>query len=523
MADFDQIPVRFFRKRRVCYNRIMSGNAKVLTGLVERRALEAQFAALAGLTDAEEIARRAGEIAAYGNAALSLLISRLDTEDPQVRGSLGQVAKRLDHDQVVAALRGVARSRERKDQARLSAVTILNRYLDEPVDESLLADIQDPDGAAVRSLRELMQAMDREEVAIIEYLNQLAEQAPEVAGMILDAIPRLSPHPHLTTLMRMFAQGESQPLARSAIEQLGRTRSTEALAALDALFSALPPQLAGLADRNRRKLRMSGVPEQANVAERGDWRVLLSPVDGAGAQVVWFINRPAGHDQDTWLTVITRDPNGIVASFGAVAVPGDKLPPAQPLGSMHTLPQEEGAPPLQLLEVSFDAGRRAVQRALERHWATNTRPPLEYRLLNPQIWDARLAIGEPATVAPGPYSAAQTAALLDHPAFVSWFWRNEALLDAARRLSARQGQARARHISSLASIHFGPDIITSYQRRLEAMADWLALAGQTQAAALAMSAAAHLAEGAAAESPFVRRLIGISLDVAAVSLKANRV
>ena len=89
----------------------MSGNAKVLTGLVERRALEAQFAALVGLTDAEEIARRAGEIAAYGNAALNLLIARLDTEDASVRGSLGQVAKHLDRDQVVATLRGVARWR----------------------------------------------------------------------------------------------------------------------------------------------------------------------------------------------------------------------------------------------------------------------------------------------------------------------------------------------------------------------------------------------------------------------------
>ena len=67
--------------------------------------------------------------------------------------------------------------------------------------------------------------------------------------------------------------------------------------------------------------------------------------------------------QDTWLTVITRDPEGIVASFGATEAPGDKLPPAQPVGSLHALPQEAGVPPLQLLEAPFDAGRRAVRRA----------------------------------------------------------------------------------------------------------------------------------------------------------------
>ena len=59
----------------------------------------------AGLADPKEIALRAAEIAAHGNAALSLLLTRLDTEDPQLRASLGQVARILDHDQVVAALR----------------------------------------------------------------------------------------------------------------------------------------------------------------------------------------------------------------------------------------------------------------------------------------------------------------------------------------------------------------------------------------------------------------------------------
>ena len=131
-------------------------------------------------------------------------------------------------------------------------------------------------------------------------------------------------------------------------------------------------------------------------------------------------------------------------------------------------------------------------------------------------------VGEPAASLAGTFSAAQTPALLDHPAFASWFWRGEALLDAARRAGTRQSlAARARQIGGLASAHFGPDVIASYRRQLEAMADWLTAAGQPQPAALAMCAAGHLAEGAPAESPFVRRLIGIALDVATVSLQAN--
>jgi hypothetical protein len=49
------------------------------------------------------------------------------------------------------------------------------------------------------------------------------------------------------------------------------------------------------------------------------------------------------------------------------------------------------------------------------------------------------------------------------------------------------------------------------------MAQWLALAGQPETAALAQAAAEEVATVSPAESPFVRRLIGIGLDVAALS------
>ena len=219
----------------------MSGNSKVLTGLMERRALETAFAALANATNAEEVARHADAIADHGNAALPLLLARLDTDDPAFRGRLAQVARRLDRESVVAALRDEARSHNRSDRARLSALTILDRYLDEPIDDSLLAGIQDPDAVTARSLNELVMAMGQDEAAILEYLSQLAQQPPEVPGMLLDAIPGMAPHPHLVTLLRMFAQGESEQRARAAIEQLGRLRMPEALSALDTLALTLPP------------------------------------------------------------------------------------------------------------------------------------------------------------------------------------------------------------------------------------------------------------------------------------------
>ena len=504
----------------------MSGNSKVLTGLMERRALETAFAALAAATNAEEVARHADAIADHGNAALPVLLARLDTDDPTLRGGLAQVALRLDRESIVAALRDVARSDNRSDRARLSVLTILERYLDEPIDDALLAGIQDPDAVTARSLNELITAMTQDEAAILEYLAQLAQQPPEVPGMLLAAIPGMSPHPHLVTLLRMFAQDESEPDARAAIEQLGRLRMPEALSALDTLALTLPPTFSTLAERSARKLRMSGVRAAASSAplDTASWRVLISPVDGAGVQVTWFVSRTPGQETRSLLTVVTRDPDGIVACFGSDRVPAEHLPPAQPLGSIYLFAQDEAVPALQLLESEFDAGRHVVQAALERHWAAGTLPPLEYRYFNPLLWNAEPLGAAAPTPEAGNYSPAQSAGLLDHPVFAGWFWRDDAMFDAARRLkSGVSASRRAKQIDRVAAAHFNAEVVASYRRRLEATARWLAQAAQPEAAALAMSAAAHIAANAPAESPFIRRLIGIGLDVAAVSLQTSRI
>ena len=126
----------------------------------------------------------------------------------------------------------------------------------------------------------------------------------------------MSPHPHLVTLLRMFAQSESEPRARAAIEQLGRLRMPEALSALDTLALTLPPAFDALAERSARKLRMSGVQRHPRLTGKlPTWRALISPVDGAGVQMVWFVRHAAEQDAGTLLTVITRDPEGIAACF----------------------------------------------------------------------------------------------------------------------------------------------------------------------------------------------------------------
>ena len=83
----------------------------------------------------------------------------------------------------------------------------------------------------------------------------------------------------------------------------------EALFALDILVLTLPPALSGLAERGTRKLRMSGVrrPTAPAAAQGEQWRALLSPVDGAGLQLIWFILYLWGRTQEhcsPWLRVM---------------------------------------------------------------------------------------------------------------------------------------------------------------------------------------------------------------------------
>jgi hypothetical protein len=418
----------------------------------------------------------------------------------------------------------VARSPEQSEQARLTALTILDRFLHEPVDEILLGNLANPEALAQQSLREVLYEMTRNPFSVIEYLNQLAEQPPEVGKMILNAIPSMPANADLVTLLRMLAQGEDKTLAYGALEQLGRIRTADAALALHCLTATLPPQRARLAERGLRKLQLGGVAPPASDGDGNSlgWRALISPLNGAGYQVIWFVGRSSLRDHGTLLSVLTRDPDGIVNSFGSTEVPADALPPQQPTGALHTVAQSADLPPITFLEVTFDAGRKAVREALELNWHSDNPTPLEYQLLNPLIWNTKLAseAGLPVIPAGPEYTPAMAIKVLEHPAFASWFWQDPALFEAVRGLGTQPNpEARRAHITMLANSRFTSDVITCYQRRLRAMARWLALASQPEMAARAWAVAEHLGTGEPADSPFVRRLIGLGWDIAIVDLQ----
>ena len=385
----------------------MSGEAKVLTGLLQRRALEQAFAELGRLTEPAAVQRQAQTIAEYGSAALQHLLTLLDTPDPQLRGGLGQVARHLPREQVVSALRSVVRDHQRSDQARLAAVTLLERFLGESVDSALIGNLGSPDVAAKQSLRELIDAMDEEPLSVLEYLEQLGQQPPEVVEMVLDALPAVEPSPHLATLLRMLAQGEDNRLAGRAVDELIKLRTPAAARALASLVPNLPPTLAPAAERGLRKLRFSGVPTMADhdlarepwYAPQLRWRALMSSIDPEGGQFMWFVGSEAAPSEGlggmdakrasgrtVFFTVLTRDPAWLARCIRLSGGEGRTGAARQANGCAAFHLGDGAQPVLNLLEAPFALALSALRGALALNWASGAATPLGYRLFSPLIW-----------------------------------------------------------------------------------------------------------------------------------------
>ncbi|MGE5603948.1 MAG: hypothetical protein ACM30E_12935 [Nitrososphaerales archaeon] len=488
----------------------MSGEAKVLNGLLQRRALEQAFAELGRTTEPAAVQQQAQTIAEYGSAALQHLLTLLDTPDPQLRGGLGQVARYLPRQQVVPALRAVARDHERSDQARLAAVTLLERFLGESIDNALIGDLGNPDVAARQSLLELIAAMNEEPLSVVEYLEQLGEQPSEVAGMLLDALPAVERSPHLATFLRMLAQGEDAGIARRAVDELVKLRTPASVRALASLVPNLPPSLAPVAERGLRKLRFSGVQQWADYDPNQEpwyapglqWRALISTVDSSASQFIWFIG--AGHtraadsgaagapDRAVFFTVLTQDPYGLRDASGSLQAAADHAPPKRREGALHYIVGDGRMPGVTLLEAPFGMACAALKESLALNWASGEATPMGYRLFSPLVWLAEEAADddeEIGALTPLPDSALAESELLvtlDHPAFYGWFADADGSLDTAHA--------------------------ASYARRFKMMSRWLALAGDDQVARLAGAIAYHFEN----ETPVASTILA-----AAVSARAS--
>ncbi len=515
-------------------------NPRIITTLRERRAIEAAMRQLGEVEGENELRTHARRIARQGDQVLPALLAMLDTSNPQVRTGLGWIAIYLHEnhpDAIVDALRTAALDRQRNDQARVTAITLLERFLQQAPDESLYAHLANPQALMLNSLHEVLAAAQDSPFVYLDYLKQLEAQPLEVAIDLIDAMNGLEPLQRLD-LLHLLAQDPREVVAVNAIHALGRIRLAPAAHTLQLLQPVVPPQVLPQVERNLRKLQLSGVPSHPLPDVPAGWRSLVSSMDGHGNYAVWFVAPapvPAGSlyrpNEVDFVGIVLSDEMGIRRCFANATMPDVRIPAPLPTGTLGQILIPHSDQPLTLLEAPFDYGRILVTAATQRNVANHTPTPYDYRLLNQVLWQ----FGAPQTpplpeIPPMPSDVAvaslrhQSATLLAQRVFSTWFLHSISVYDAAEQVMRAYPNTSPpldEILLQLVVTHFDQNSITTYRRRLQMMTGWLALAGDLTTAALTRHLATSLREPADLTHPFFFELAFIGVERAIYNLRAG--
>ena len=510
----------------------MSAGQKIITTLHERRQIEADLRDMLTSTSDADFRRRAQRIAALGSQvipAIARSLAAANRTDARLLEALGTVATYLDRDEIVQVLRRVVLEAGHTDQSRVGAMTILERFLDQEPDDELLASLSNAEGVVLSSLEEVLALGERDPSALAEYVQELDRQEPDIVLTVIQALYAIG-DPRAVELLRMMAQDVRDEIAAKALQALTSLRLPEAAFALQTLIPAIAPDLRALAERSLRKLQFAGVTFPSVSLPGQDWRALISPVDGLGRQSVWFIRGSRSAGQVKFLNVLLSDQAGAIEAVAHRHVPVLMLPPWREPGYVHDIPVAGGPGLLLMLEASFDVGRRLVLEALAHNRRTQIPVAGPLRLFSTWLWDVGPVTGAdalPLRRLPqlGPDDQALSAAsgrLLEHPAFVTWMLQGEQLLKAVQEMSQRPDWGLEVWVARLSAELFAePMVAQVFSQRLEAMSEWLLLAGDEANARLALAAAQRFGGGAPQDHPLIRAMVRRALETAPSDLEAN--
>lgn len=513
---------------------------RIITTLRERRAIEAAIRELGQVEGEDELRTHARRIARQGAQVLPAMLAMLDTPNPQVRTGLGWIAIYCYESQpqvIVDALRAAALDRQRSDQARVTAITLLERFLQQTPDESLYAHLENPQALMLNSLHEVLDAARSSPFVYLDYLKQLEAQPTEVAIDLIDAMDGLEPVQRLE-LLYLLAQDAREAVAIDAVHALGRIRLPQAAHMLEVLRSAVSPVILPQVERSLRKLQLSGVPGQPLPDVPPGWRALVSGMDGHGNYAVWFV-APAQPivgslykpNEVDFIGIVISDDAGIRRCFANGTMPDVRIPAPHPIGTLGQVLIPRSDQPLTLLEAPFDYGRILVSMAAQRNTDSHHPTPHDYRLLNQVIWQFVPPQPPPLPeIPPMPPDLAvaslrhQAATLLAQRTFSTWFLHSISVYDAAEQIMRAYPNTSPPLddiLLRLVVTHFDAASITTYRRRLQMMVGWLALAGDFTTAALARHLATSLREPSDLTHPFFLELAFIGVERAIYNLRAG--
>jgi hypothetical protein len=521
----------------------------VIYTLRDRLAIEQEIWALLNARSEDEFTRRAQRVAGSGDQVVPVILHTLARSDARMLGALGTVASFYPHRQeILNKLYEAAADIERSDRERMSAMLILERFLGEAPDPYLVGTLDDPQHMAVESFREMLREGALDPFVLAEYASVLAAQPEETFPGAIETLLAVGKADAVPVLC-LLAQENVDALARAALLALGQIYHPDSAHALQALLPMLRPDLRPLGERSLRKLRLSSVPVEPLPGVANTWRTLVSPVDGEGYRVVWFIHDPDPEDNCRFLGLSVHDEEGIRQAYGRYDVPAHMLPEPKPLGQVHQilLQQEDPSggmssrdmvppeaisarglssrsvahePMLHMLEADFNYGRSLVCEAQTLTFQQGRPLPVVYRLLGSWLWgyDAtgvRAGRGSPFIALDRPDQLGETAALLSYPAFEGWIVDGEQVLKHAAAVLQSMPHVFPEGLKGWAVLmaldYFDEEVLRQLRGRLEAMAEWFERAGEAYLARLTLAAASTVTTVPPQEHPFTLRMAEMGL------------
>ncbi len=494
----------------------MTRNGKIVNTLQHRWAVEQGLVALRDAESPQEIAEALGGLRELPpDEVISGLVRHLGTDDPAWRARLGMLTRFLPRQETVLHLREAAANPAMGDQARATALMILERYLEVPLDDSLMSGFGDPEGVARQSIWEALRQSEENPLIWMEYVSQLMEQPPEVITL-MERMLAAENDPRLVEPLRLLAMEKDAITAQEAIRLLGQLRFAEAASALRSLIPNLEPSRRRVAERGLQKLMLRGIRPNTYVPD-SRWRVLASPIDSLGKRVIWFVNEGEdGASLDLFLGLLIEEHHGVVEAIGGSKQPlSEGFPERSPLGTVRLVSLQPEDVYIPLLEVEHAYGRWLLKKALARNFDSGTPLPPMYRFYTEQIWLWDLPEYR-SRLSPMPTSEARslrshTPRLLEHIGLINWFMIDEALYVLAweyreEPMTGSLPRSARSALREWLERHLTPEVLAQYAERLEDLAEWLANAGEEKLSRLALASSILANEEGYAPLPFFQAL-----------------
>ncbi len=190
---------------------------------------------------------------------LTALLQLLPEADSQLQGGLGLLAQQLPRPLVEEQLLRQVLNKKLPAQVRFSAVTLLQDFLDRPVDPGFVQDISDVDSVILSSMQDAFAARSKFPGVLIEYTEQFSRLESGHRQYVLGLLPHVRVE-DAAELLQIMAYSPNRAVGPQVLDAVTTLEAQTGEYVLYVLSQSLylDPALAGAARQRLRRMRLQG-------------------------------------------------------------------------------------------------------------------------------------------------------------------------------------------------------------------------------------------------------------------------